>query len=349
MRANDTWARDGDGTATSPRGLVEARVGVTSYMPIRCIGRSSGIGGVDPIGFIVHRDERDSGRGYIRPAGAGVTAEGGLRECRSLSRTTPPSKDCYPSGARRRAGTTAVGSWCIGTTAGWIAPVARRHGPCIVALIGALHWCGTVRGTTILPCSFDEVCTQADAVFHGRVESVTSDRDGATGLVHTWTAFSVIEWIAGKSERTTYALRTLGGEAHGESVRVEGMPRFDVGGEYIVFVREGGRFICPLVGWHQGCFRVDRPTASGEQAPRGSAKCSAVVRDYHQRTITGIRGGRLLRLSGTAEATTIGSVSTVSAGDPVTMERPMTTVAFIAEVRLIRARSGLTPRAGFEP
>ncbi|NOS99974.1 MAG: hypothetical protein HOP29_05050 [Phycisphaerales bacterium] len=176
---------------------------------------------------------------------------------------------------------------------------------------------------------------------------MTGERDRVTGSIHTWTSFAVIEWIAGEPDRTRYALRTLGGEVDGESVRVAGMPQFEVGAEYVVFVREGARFICPLVGWHQGCFRVDRETAAHEPAPRLSAKSSAVIRDYYHQEILGVRDGRLLRSSPKDEPNGPGDIPI--AGGTGSEVRPLTPAAFIAEIRSIRARTDAARRSGSEP
>ena len=54
----------------------------------------------------------------------------------------------------------------------------------------------------------------------------------------------------------TYTLRLLGGTAEGETLIVHGMPRFEIGSEYVVFVRGNNHYVCPVVGGRQGCFRV---------------------------------------------------------------------------------------------
>jgi hypothetical protein len=46
---------------------------------------------------------------------------------------------------------------------------------------------------------------------------------------------------------------------------VSGMPAFETGGTYIVFVAGNGRVFCPLVGGLHGSYRLVRDSASGAE------------------------------------------------------------------------------------
>ncbi len=111
-------------------------------------------------------------------------------------------------------------------------------------------------GTTLVKRSFNDLCARADVVFRGTVATVESRLDATSGVIHTYTTFENIEWIHGEGTPEQYTLRTLGGTAGGERSIVDGMPQFEVGDRYLLFVCGNGRVVCPVVGWRQGCFRI---------------------------------------------------------------------------------------------
>jgi hypothetical protein len=60
-------------------------------------------------------------------------------------------------------------------------------------------------------------------------------------------------------------LEFLGGRVGDEEMRVEGMPKFKVGEENILFVRDNGRSICPLYGMMHGRYAIDKTPADGRK------------------------------------------------------------------------------------
>ncbi len=141
-----------------------------------------------------------------------------------------------------------------------------------------------VLGTVIVERTFDEACARAEAVFCGRAVSVESRRDADGGGIHTFVTFDQLDWIEGDDSAQTYTLRLLGGAVGGESLVVQGMPRFVVGRRYVLFVRGNNRAPCPLVGWHQGCFGV---------AESANGAAPGVVR-YDGRPVLSISQGKVI-------------------------------------------------------
>ncbi len=121
----------------------------------------------------------------------------------------------------------------------------------VVALL-----CAPVCATTIVERTFDDLCDRAEEVFCGRVASVVSRCDAPTGTIHTYTTLDELVWIKGDDGEPTFTVRTLGGTVDDESLVVQGMPQFEIGRRYVLFVRGNQRVPCPLVGWHQGSFGV---------------------------------------------------------------------------------------------
>ncbi len=141
----------------------------------------------------------------------------------------------------------------------------------------------TARATTLVQKSFGEVCRQADVVFVGTVTHIESRTSDEGGFIYTHTRFQVDRWISGLRRAETYEIRTMGGRIGDEAFMVHGLPTFESGQRYVLFVREGSRSICPVVGWHQGCFRVLNRLDRSDP----------IVTDWDGRGVTGIHGGSM--------------------------------------------------------
>jgi hypothetical protein len=186
-------------------------------------------------------------------------------------------------------------------------------------LVGAAFAVVTTSATSLVPLSFDKICASAQSVFRGTVRSIESRRDGDSGLIHTFTTFTVNEWIVGGDGRTETTLRMLGGRVEDEGLRVDGMPSFDVGKRYIIFTREGGRHVCPIVGWSQGCFRVVQP-GDGE---------SDSIRTYDHHPVLAVTSTRVVTTSASNRAKT----------------KPLSPSEFVARIRTLASRATV-PTAG---
>jgi hypothetical protein len=169
--------------------------------------------------------------------------------------------------------------------------------------------------TVIVEIPFDQLCAQADVVVVGTVTSIESRRPTGCCNIYTWTTFRVDEWVAGAGKHDRLTIRTLGGSAEGETLRVHGMPCFEVGRQYVLLLEQPRRTICPVVGWTQGCFHVER--SGSAEIPR--------VRTYHGKRVSQVvRGDIETRPKATTQAS---------------REAPMTLDAFLAEIKAARARA----------
>lgn len=126
---------------------------------------------------------------------------------------------------------------------------------------------GSAQATTYAKISFDGLCDRAELIFRGTVESVVCSANAQNRNIHTYATFTDVEWILPAeppNDVETYTLRILGGTADGETLIVHGMPRFEIGSEYVVFVRGNEHYVCPVVGGRQGAFRITRDDPGGE-------------------------------------------------------------------------------------
>lgn len=121
--------------------------------------------------------------------------------------------------------------------------------------------------TSVVPPSFSELVTEADAIYRGRVSEVQARRvaraDGGS-VIKTFVTIVIDRALKG-SEQRTVTLEFLGGTIGDESMEVSGMPTFTVGDRSVVFVQKNGQQFCPLVRMGHGTYAIARDDATGEE------------------------------------------------------------------------------------
>lgn len=135
----------------------------------------------------------------------------------------------------------------------------------------SLFWLAIVlpaQAMTVLPLYLDEIVADAQVAFQGICTANRTERDPQTGFVVTYTTFDVREVLKG-SAGTTHTIKQVGGRTGNENYRVEGVPSFVVGQEYVVFLAgvSSAGFSSP-VGLSQGQFVV-RSGPSGQEISNG--------------------------------------------------------------------------------
>lgn len=136
-----------------------------------------------------------------------------------------------------------------------------------LALLLALAW--PAAATTVLPVDLDRMIGDASVAFEGTCTGNRTARDPQTHLIVTYTSFAVHDVLKG-DVGATYEIKQLGGELEsGLRYKVQGIPKFSVGQDYVVFlagVSKAG-FSSP-VGLSQGRFVVT-PGADGPEVSNG--------------------------------------------------------------------------------
>src|SRR5687768_2555553 len=87
---------------------------------------------------------------------------------------------------------------------------------------------------SVRPATFDQLVDHAAVVFEGEATENRSAKD-ESGSIVTYTTFAVREVVKG-SAGATHTIKQLGGTADGMTFKVEGVPRFEVGKTYVVFL-----------------------------------------------------------------------------------------------------------------
>jgi hypothetical protein len=121
-----------------------------------------------------------------------------------------------------------------------------------------------VEATTIVPMDAAELSDRAELVFTGTAVQtrVVRSKDGEP---YTFVTFAVHDLLKGWTMERQIDLRFSGGETEGGVVSFEGMPQFEKGKSYLLFVQGNGTLLCPVLGWWQGQYRFDREPGSGKQ------------------------------------------------------------------------------------
>jgi hypothetical protein len=119
--------------------------------------------------------------------------------------------------------------------------------------------------TSVLPISLEQLSVRASLIFHAEVISNEVKSDTQSGQIATYTEFRIIDSIKGETAQT-HVIKQIGGRHEKSKIimRVHGVPTFQVGKNYVVFLPEKSSlgFSSPL-GLHQGSFSV--LTIDGEQ------------------------------------------------------------------------------------
>jgi hypothetical protein len=136
---------------------------------------------------------------------------------------------------------------------------------CVILSLVAVLGLSSVRATTVIPPTFDELVDQAEVIFEGTVTNVKSEwvGEGAERHIMTYVTFNVEDTIKGKPEQT-YTMRMLGGTIDGETMAVSDSPKFKAGDKDILFVQNNGSQFIPLVGIMHGRFHVKRDQSGRE-------------------------------------------------------------------------------------
>lgn len=131
----------------------------------------------------------------------------------------------------------------------------------LAALVAATS---VVRSTTVIPPTFDELVSGAQAIFVGEVTGQRAywETSAQGRSIVTLVTFRVEDVWKGQVSPIA-PLEFLGGELDGLVMDVVGVPRFVTGQRDVLFVGETARVVSPLVGFMHGRMRIEREPATG--------------------------------------------------------------------------------------
>ncbi len=133
-----------------------------------------------------------------------------------------------------------------------------------LAALLALALALPLRALSVLPPTAEQLVATADTIVRGVVTDVrTEEFDSPQGRgIRTLVTLRVERALKGAAGDTV-TLSLLGGKAGRRTLRVVGMPVFQVGDRQIVFFAANGSTICPLIAGGHGRYHVRRDAAAG--------------------------------------------------------------------------------------
>lgn len=112
---------------------------------------------------------------------------------------------------------------------------------------------------SVVPRSFDELVQRADLVMVGTVQDVRSEfADGGLdqNTIFSYVSFGDLDVVKGRVAAMEYELRVPGGVVGRFAQDYPGVPTFQTGQRYLLFIRGNRRDFFPVVGITQGVYRV---------------------------------------------------------------------------------------------
>ena len=134
----------------------------------------------------------------------------------------------------------------------------------LAAFLCALVYMAPSHATSVVPLYLEEMIDTSSVAFEATCTGNRTEVDAETGFVVTKTTFAVHDVLKG-SVGTIHVIKQIGGSLPDEKLqyRIEGIPTFDVGKDYVVFLAgvSAAGFSSPI-GLQQGKFsvRVDGAT-----------------------------------------------------------------------------------------
>lgn len=139
-------------------------------------------------------------------------------------------------------------------------------GKFLVSCLIGLALAGSAAATSVRPLQLGQIIDDATLAFEGTCIDTRTERDAATNLVVTYTTFEVADVLKGMVPGK-YTIKQIGGRMSdgGPSYRVDGIPTFTVGENYVVLMAgvSAAGFSSPI-GLAQGKFTVQKDAAGAK-------------------------------------------------------------------------------------
>ncbi len=131
----------------------------------------------------------------------------------------------------------------------------------------------TVRATTLLRLSLDQLAAGSDAV--ARVNFAGAESRWENGTIWTVTTVKVVETMKGNLP-AEILLRLPGGRVGHLTAKVDGTPKFNPGDDAVVFLKRTPAGGFTVAGWVEGTFRISRDPRTGSQTVTQDSSAFAV-------------------------------------------------------------------------
>ena len=140
--------------------------------------------------------------------------------------------------------------------------------------------------TTMVRMDLDQLTAAASTV--ARVRCLSNEWRVEEGTAWTITTFEVLETLKGSAPHRI-TVRLVGGRSGNLRVRVEGVPRFEIGEEAYLFLEPNRAGELTVTSWAQGTFRVHRPSPRVELVTQDTGGVSMFDPQTKQYRAGGVR------------------------------------------------------------
>lgn len=152
----------------------------------------------------------------------------------------------------------------------------------VFSLLLALLLVPAIRATTLARLSLEQLAHGSDAV--ARVRFAGAESRWENGSIWTVTTFDVVETLKGELP-PKIEVRLPGGHVGHLTATVEGTPKFNPGGEAVLFLQGASAGGFTVAGWVEGSFRVLRDARTGVETVTQDSSAFAVfdaaTRTFH--------------------------------------------------------------------
>ena len=149
-------------------------------------------------------------------------------------------------------------------------------------ICAVLLYAAQVNATVVPYKNLDNLIEESDGIVIGTVRSVESHYDPSKDI-YTFVKLDQLEVLHGNYQQRTLTLRLKGGQVQNDFLHVEGGPEFSQNDRVILFVRNNGHEIVPLVGWTQGLLRIVTDPATGRE----------MIHDHDGNRVVGVKDGHI--------------------------------------------------------
>jgi hypothetical protein len=114
------------------------------------------------------------------------------------------------------------------------------------------------RALTTAEHSFDELVALSEQILVGTVTDIASawGQGREAGTIFSTIRLNAIETIKGPAPDGAYTLKVIGGVVGDQAQFYPGLPQFQSGQRYLLFIRGNRRAMFPITGVTQGFYRV---------------------------------------------------------------------------------------------
>jgi hypothetical protein len=124
----------------------------------------------------------------------------------------------------------------------------------LCVLVGIMLFPVSTPALTVISMDLRDLTANAELIFVGTVTDITIQKEPKT--IYTYVIFSDLRVVKGTYLEKTIKVRLAGGSVAGVTLNIPGMPKFVVGQRNLIFLAGNFHYICPIVGWGQGRFKI---------------------------------------------------------------------------------------------